>query len=652
MKVYLDGFFLLRIESDAFIESVRISDKRLNWLKNEGFNQFFVSERPIDPHKDEIVWINEQSHPIQIGVITLTKEFEHKYRYDGPLGYRYHPSHTEFFVFTPVAKDVILILDEKPFPMTYQEPIWTVSVPGDWDGKAYHYRVRLVETYKEVKDPYTNAASLERSHVMDWNKLSPIHPSPIHLKKYVDAVIYEGHIRDMTIGLDVPSKGLYKGLREISVKLRGSLLQTIKRLGMTHLQLLPIFDFEGVDDVNKDQLYNWGYNPSQYFAVEGWYSKHPEDPYHRINHLRKVINEAHRIGLGINMDVVYNHVYQYRTFPYDDLVPGYFYRHTSQHKMTDASYCGNDVETRHYMVRRLIIDSLVHFATQFQIDGFRFDLMGLLDIETMHQIEKRLKAIRPSIMLYGEGWNMPCELPSKQRASMQNHALLPEYGFFNDTYRNVMKGELHGPGLGYAMGNKNLLGKAMEAITGSAHLFSSFNQSINYVECHDNLTFYDKMLVSKGSPDSSFKIYQDLANHVLAISQGVPFYHAGQEHYRSKKGIDNSYNSPDLINKIEWDTRSQGTKKLKEILKLRKRYSLYRQDHLTPSIQIERDGHLIQYRLSNDTVTLLHYIKNTFEIEKRSLESGKLIFASQKTLISNGHVFFDQPGVYIILIKK
>jgi len=652
MKAFMDGFQLIRIESDQFIHFVDVNKNQANWLKNEGFNQFFVTSKPMNPKEDDKITINDQTYHLEIGIITLTKEFEHKYRYTGPLGYQYGKHATEFTVFTPVAKEVILVLGEQKYPMEYLEPVWNVTILGDHEGKTYHYLVRLNDTFKKVKDPYTNAASLSDSFVIDWNKLTPINPTPIVLKNYVDAVIYEGHIRDLTMGLDVPSRGLYKGLREISVKLRGSVLQTIKRLGITHLQLLPIFDFEGVDDVKKESLYNWGYNPSQYFAVEGWYSKHPDDPYHRINHLRKVINEAHRLGLGVNMDVVFNHVYQYKTFPYDDLVPGYFYRHNNHHKMTDASYCGNDVETRNFMVRKLIIDNLVFFATHYQIDGFRFDLMGLLDIETMQLIEKTLRSIHPSIMLYGEGWNMVSEVPAKQRPNLNNHHMLPTYGYFNDFYRNAMKGELYASGLGYAMGNKHLMQKAMEAIMGSSFMFLSPNQAINYVECHDNLTFYDKMLFSYGSQDSSFKIYQDFVNHLIAVSQGVPFYHAGQENYRSKKGIDNAYNSPDLVNKIEWDIRSSGYQKLKIILRLRKKYALYRQPSYSDQNTIEKEGNLIVYTLKNAQMTLIHYIKNTQGIEKRPIESGKLIFASQETLISNGHVFFDLPGLYIILIKK
>ncbi|MCR3906712.1 MAG: type I pullulanase [Tenericutes bacterium] len=652
MKVFIEGFNLIRIESHEYIYKIELENNEINWLKNEGFNQFFVCKHPITLHQNDIIHINDQIYPLQLGLVTLTPEFEKRFRYDGPLGYVYNAKHTDFYLFSPVAKEVYVVIENNEYKMTYEEPIWKTTVDGNQENKTYTYKIRLVDHFKEVRDPYTIAASIEGSHIIDWDQTTPIEKTNIKVKNYVDTVIYEGHIRDMSINLDVDSKGLYEGVIEYSHTLKGSVLEYIKKLGMTHLQVLPVFDFEDVDDVNKDELYNWGYNPSQYFSLEGWYSKNPYNPYDRINSFKKVVNQAHQLKLGINMDVVYNHVYQYKTFPYDDIVPGYFYRHDRQSKMTDASYCGNDIETRNYMVRRLIVDSLAHYAKNYQIDGFRFDLMGLMDLETMHEIEKRLMAINPYIMLYGEGWNMQTEVSSKQRSNMHNQASFPSYAHFNDFYRNTMKGELHGDKLGYTMGNNHLSNKAMQAILGSPHMFLSPNQSINYVECHDNLTYYDKMLLSYGNEDSKFKVYQDFANHLIAISQGVPFYHAGQEFYRSKKGVENSYNSSDEINQIEWNIHEESVKKLKKLLKLRKKYRLYRQISYEDFVTISKDKHLLIYKLENDQEILLHYIKNDFELEGCPIHGGKLIFPSQKALTKEKSLIIDQPGIYIIYIKK
>lgn len=652
MKIFIDGLQLLRVESDIYIDTAHLANNEVKWLKNEGINQFFTTTQPIELHHADQITINHINYPLEIGVVTLTKEFDQKYRYDGQLGYVYHSNQTSFALFTPVAKEVFVIINDEEYPMTYEEPIWRATISGNHEGKTYAYKVRLVNQFKIVSDPYAYAAGLNKNYIIDWNKTEQIIPTPIKLKRYVDAVIYEGHVRDMSINLDVESKGLFEGLIEPSKKLKGNVLSYIKKLGMTHLQLLPIYDFEDVYDDQKNKKYNWGYNPSQYFAIEGWYSKNPSDPYNRINELKKVINTAHQMKLGINMDVVYNHVYQFKTFPYDHLVPGYFYRHDQHHKMTDASFCGNDVETRNYMVRKLIVDSLIHWTKNFQMDGFRFDLMGLLDLDTMYAIETALRGINPYIMLYGEGWNMQTEVPAKLRSNMANHASFTQYAHFNDFYRNVLKGELHGPEFGYSMGNKQLINKAMYAIIGSPHQFKYPSQSINYVECHDNLTFYDKMLLHIGHPMPEFKTHQDLANHLVVISQGVPFFHAGQEFYRTKKCVENSYDSPDIINQIEWNIHEPAVAKLKKLLKIRKKYRLYRQDRYNESVKIERQDQLVVYCLENDKYKLTHYIKINAGIEKLPLEHGRLIFPSQDALTENQAIYVDLPGVYIIYQDK
>jgi len=192
----------------------------------------------------------------------------------------------------------------------------------------------------------------------------------------------------------------------------------------------------------------------------------------------------------------------------------------------------------------------------------------------------------------------------------------------------------------------------MDAIIGSPQMFVSPNQSLNYVECHDNMTYYDKMLLNCGYENPEFKVCQDFANHLIAVSQGVPFYHAGQEFYRSKKGIENSYDSPDEINQIHWNIREEGVKKLKQILKLRKKYKLYRQTDYNKQVSITKKGHLLTYKLENDKEILIHYIKNHFDLEKLPLLKGELIFPSQKTISAEEFLFVDKPGIYIIRIQK
>ncbi len=652
MRIFIDGLRLLRVESNTYIDTITMKNNEINWFKNEGLNQFFVTSKDIDLHLEDMIWVNGKAYPLEIGTVALTNLFDQKYRYDGPLGYHYTKDKTDFYLFSPVAKEVKLVVGKKVYHMTYDMPIWHVAVNENLEGMTYYYQIRLVDKFKDVKDPYANAQGIKDNYIIDWEKTYQPMKSPIKVKNYVDAVIYEGHVRDMTLQLDVLHKGTFDGLIEYSKTLNNSVIGYVKKLGMTHLQLLPIYDFELVDEIEKDKAYNWGYNPSQYFVLEGWYSKNPKDPYDRINSLKKVIEEAHKQKLGINMDVVYNHVFNHKTFPYDDIVPGYFYRHDKNNHMTNSSFCGNDVETRHYMVRRLIIDSLKHFAREFQMDGFRFDLMGLLDLETMRLIEKSLREINPYIMLYGEGWNMQTEVSYRMRSNMHNQKKFTSYAHFNDYFRNTLKGELNTEKIGYAMGGRSFI-QAMKAITGSSHMFESPNQSINYVECHDNLTFYDRMVKNLGFALPDFKIAQDFANHLIAISQGIPFYHAGQEFYRSKKGVENSYESPDEINQILWRPREAGVAKLTKLLKLRKKYKLYRLTQYDESkVHIEKQGKMLIYTLEDDHNKLVHYIKNYYELEKLPKLKGELIFPSQKALSEENDIYVDQPGIYIVHIKK
>lgn len=650
MKAFIDEFNLIRVESNMYISHIGIEGYQVYWYKNENGNQYFKTDKALELHEVDHIWINEVSYPLYIGLVTLQKSFNQKFKYDGPLGYQYTKEKTTFTVFSPVAKEIILDVDGNKYPMTYQKPVWTVDVLGDLELKPYHYDIRLVDVFESANDPYNIASNLTQSIIVDLNKAFKQESDYVLLTKYTDAVIYEGHIRDLTLNLDVLHKGTFLGVTEHSEKLNGSVLSYVKNLGITHLQLLPVYDFYGVDDVEKDKFYNWGYNPMQYFALDGWLSKNPNDPYERINEFRQVVDEAHKLNLGIVMDVVYNHVYERALFPYDHFVPGYFYRHDKNFVQTHSAFLENDVETTNYMVRRLILDSLEHFVRNYKIDGFRFDLMGLLDNETMNLVEERLRKINPSIILYGEGWNMDTAVAKKLRSNMHNQATMKTIGHFNDFYRNVFKGQLHTKELGYATGSKSLTDKAMMGIIGSPHMFDAPIKSINYVECHDNLTLFDTLDFNYDKVEIK-QIYQDLNNHLIAISQGVPFYHAGQEMYRSKDGIENSYNSPDEINSIKWyDYNSINN--FKKILKIRKQHSVYRYDkYIKKGITIEQIEGYIFYELQSKSYVLSHYIKNDFNLSTLP-NDGKLIFQSQKVKKQNGFIYANKPGVYIIKRKR
>ncbi|WP_162146836.1 alpha-amylase family glycosyl hydrolase [Acholeplasma granularum] len=650
MKAFIDDLQLIRIESIEYIYDIRINGYEISWYKNQEQNQYFKSNKEIDLHIADTIYINHHAYPLNIGLVTLKNSFEKKYRYDGPLGAVYTKESTKFYVYSPVAKEVFVLVDDKAYPMTYLEGgTWFREVLGNLEDKTYIYNVRLVDQFVLAKDPYTLASDLNNSVIINPEKLYKQKTEHIKLNKYTDAVIYEGMIRDLTIDLDVEDKGTFLGVTQHSNKLGQSVLSYIKNLGMTHFQVLPVYDFYGVDDINKDLYYNWGYNPMQYFALEGWLSKDPNNPYTRINEFRYLVDTAHDLGLGVNMDVVYNHVYERSLFPYDLFVPGYFYRHDKHYKQTHSAFLENDIETTNYMVRRLIIDSLIHFVKNYKIDGFRFDLMGLMDVDTMNEIERVLRKINPNIMLYGEGWNMDNALPKIKRSNMSNQALMKNIGHFNDFYRNLFKGELHTKNLGFATGSKKHLKDVLQALLGSPHIFDTPNKSLNYVECHDNLTLFDTLAFNYD--DIKVKqIYQDFANHVIAISQGVPFYHAGQELYRSKKGVENSYKSPDDINQIKWDI-PKSVEKFNQILKLRKSYKVYRYDfYNNENIDVFLGHEYITYVLKSKTYELTHYLKNDFK-EISIPNNGKMIFSSQLVSKKSDQYILSKPGVYIIKRK-
>lgn len=647
MRAFIDDFRLIRVESERAIETIELKDYAFSFVERKGKNHFFATDRDIVLHEADRLTINGEDHPLEIGLVTLQKTFEERFRYDGPLGYVYHKTHTDFFLFTPVAKDVRLNLGDTSYPMSYREPIYHVSVSGDHAGKPYDYDVRLSDSFHRVRDPYANAHGKDdKNYVIDFSRTRPLEKSPVVLKKYTDAVLYEGHVRDMTIALDVESKGLFQGLFEQSERLGSSVLEYVKDFGATHLQLLPVFDFFGVDDDDKDASYNWGYNPRQFFVVKGWFAKNTEDPYARIDEFKELISRAHALGLGINMDVVFNHVYQRAKFPYDYLVPGYFFRHDEHGKQTDSSYCGNDIETRNYMVRRLIIDNLAYWAEAFQIDGFRFDLMGLLDVDTMHAIEERLRLINPAIMLYGEGWNMTTEVPPKKRSNMTNHRLMPGYAFFNDFFRNTLKGPLHEAIPGFATGNRKDRHLMKKALDGSPHLLSSPAQSINYVECHDNMTFFDQMLRYLSKDDVLLHRYQDFANHLVVIASGIPFFHAGQEFYRSKQGVENAYRSPDHINRIDWKPDLESVGELRSLIALRKRYPVY--GKLEKDVFFKLDHNVLIYRIKDRNHVFTHYVKFDQGPVRKHLDGGKVVFGKNRAKVDDHVIEMDAVGLYIV----
>ena len=504
---------------------------------------------------------------VDVGGAVDFPDFDERFTYEGDdLGSIYQKEGTTFTVWAPLAETVDLELvdlkDKKQIlPMAREDKgIYRLKVKGDLLNYKYHYIVRNNGIKYTVNDPYARGTSLnsEYSVVIDYDallKLPKVRPTSI-INNYVDALIYETHIRDINEGNNnnVENKGTYLGFIEEGRTTKGGHpagLDYIKYLGVTHVQLQPILDFNSINDKDTKNWYNWGYDPISFFALEGSYSLHPEDASSRLYEFREMVDKLHKNDLRVVIDVVYNHIYEYENSVLEKLVPHYYFRKRRNSSISNASGCGNDIASERPMVRKMILDSIKYLFSHFDIDGLRFDLMGLMDIETIKQAYKIAKSYKDDAILYGEGWNMGEELPANMRANKNNYEELKEIGFFNDSYRDIVKGpssvfNLHEQG--YICGNVSYqFGLDYAFHAGVCKLsydpmFDNANQSINYLECHDNNTLFDKLLVSNANEEEKTLLDRVmLANSILLLSFGVPFVHMGQEIGLSKDGLDNTY---------------------------------------------------------------------------------------------------------------
>lgn len=517
--------------------------------------------------------------PIDISFLAMTEAFEKRYRFDGQLGAVYSKERTTFRVFTPFATLVILKLmrkgetEYKTYRMRRDDEhgIYETTIDGDLDEARYLFCPKIFGEMNDVVDPYAFGLGHNSlySYVIDPERVKKIDTGSEGLPPLVDrstCVIYECSVRDMTSLTDLKDRGTYEALTREGLKTKGGLpmgLDYLASLGVTHVQLQPVLDFQTVDDDDPFSTYNWGYDPSFYFAPEGSYATNPDDPYSRILELRSLVGALHRKGLRVNFDVVYNHVYSAIFNPLGILVPQYYFRHNNDQTLSSGSGCGNDLESRNYMVRKLIKDSMRHLMDFFDCDGYRFDLMGITDIETLKQAHEELSAIKPDVMFYGEGWDLWTNLPADLKATQYNSYKIPFVSFFNDRFRDVVKGKTDSSGLavrGYLSGDTNYLDGFKHVYLGSsiaiafAPLFASPKQSVNYVECHDNHTLYDKLKACcQGESDEDIFRRMKMITVCLLTSCGIPFFHAGQEIGLSKGGNGNSYDAGDKVNGFDYD---------------------------------------------------------------------------------------------------
>jgi pullulanase len=475
---------------------------------------------------------------------------------------------------------------------------WVATLKGDQDGTVFNYRVQVNGFNNEAVDPYVRATTVNglRGVIVDLSTTNPKGwgmTKPRFSGKPTDAIIYELHVRDLSMdassGFPAAQKGKYVAFTNTKTSHNGEKtgVAAIKDLGITHVELLPIFDFATVDENNP--TFNWGYDPQNYNVPEGSYSTDPTNPKLRITELKSAILALHKQGLRVNMDAVYNHVSNASTFSQNLIVPNYFFRRDDNGNLTSGSGCGNDVASERPMVRKFIVDSVKYWANEYNMDGFRFDLMGLMDIKTINEITAALNKIDPTILIIGEGWNMGT-LPASQRANQLNIQKLNRVSHFNDQIRDGIKGSVFDSAdTGFATGKAGARNDVMAGIVGNVDYSTTIStkwvtsypgQSVNYVESHDNMTLVDKIMASVKDPKpADIAQLSQFATSIAFLSQGLPFMQAGQEFLRSKNGDTNSYKSSDAINSLKWATRKANISTVnyyKGLIALRKAHPAFR----------------------------------------------------------------------------
>lgn len=551
------------------------------------------------------------------------------------LGISYSHSSTKFKVWAPIRDKIKLLIYEnfnhlrrREYPM-YKDAngIFSAEISGNLDGKYYTY---LINDMYEVTDPYSIASSInsEKSAIIDLKSTDPEgfreHPSPDH--KYQEAIIYEVHIKDYSVckSSGTSNRGKYLGFidNDSSIGDINTGIEHLKELGITHVHLLPVADFITVREepnkfLNSDN-YNWGYDPELYNVPEGSYSTNPYDPKSRIIELKKLIMELHNAGISVVLDVVYNHTYRTNDSNFNTLMPGYYYRKFNG-AFSNGSGCGNELATEKAMTRKFIIESLKYWQKEYRIDGFRFDLMALIDNDTIYEAIEELRKQDPNVLIYGEPWTAQSSpLPLNKRSgfgSQRNR----EFAIFNPYFRDAIKGDGDGVNRGYVQGEGSLKNKIETGIIGSINMdkdhigfCSEPVETINYYNSHDNLIITDKLKLWFGDIPE-LEDMSMLAMSIIMTSQGIPFIHAGNEFLRDKKLVSNSYNSDLSVNGINWENKKKYLNIFnhsRDVIEIRKEYMDFfnlSASEIRQSIKFISDlpDHVIAYTIKRQNRILL-----------------------------------------------
>lgn len=526
---------------------------------------------------------------------------------------------TNFTLWSPTADSAMVRiydngLDGSPIEVRYmerksqQEP-WRATFDTALYGKFYTFSIHHNGAWlDETPGAYARATGVNgrRAAIIDFATTNPegwendVRPA---LNQFTDIIIYEMHHRDFSIhtsaGNQYPGKFLaltQAGTQSPQGQMTG--LDHLKELGITHVHILPSYDYGSVDESRPDSAqYNWGYDPVNYNVPEGSYSTNAFDPATRIREMKQMVQTLHQNGIRVILDVVYNHTYINDGSNFSLTTPGYYYRHNEDGSYADASACGNEVASEREMVRDYIINSVKYWAEEYHLDGFRFDLMGMIDIETMKAVRAALDEIDPTIFIYGEGWAAAAPvIPNEECAMKANAHLMPGVAVFSDDLRDGVKGHFsQATGRGFATGELGCEESVKFGIVGAiqhpqinyelvnyskAPYTLNPTQVINYVSCHDDMCLTDKLRASMPDADEkTLQRYARLAQTIVFTSQGIPFMFTGEEIFRDKKGVHNSYCSPDEINAIDWSLKQSNREQFdyyRNLIQLRKSHPAFR----------------------------------------------------------------------------
>jgi pullulanase len=540
--------------------------------------------------------------------------------YENDLELVYTPQQSIFTLWAPSADNVRLNLyssgeagdPEEQLEMDIADNgTWCIHIDRDLKGSFYTFQIEKDGKWlDETPGIWAKAVGINgnRAAVIDWNETNPegweSDQSP-ELKMYSDIILYELHHRDFSIDPNsgIEHKGKFLALTETGTKTpegESSGLDHLKELGVTHIHILPSFDFATIDERKLEKnKYNWGYDPKNYNVPDGSYSTDPVTPTTRIREFKEMVKSLHQNGFRIVLDVVYNHTASTEHSNSDLTVPGYFYRQNPDGSYSNASGCGNETASEREMVRHYIIESVKFWAKEYHIDGFRFDLMGIHDIDTMNQLREELLKIDPTIFVYGEGWvAADSPLPFEQRAVKENVRKMKGISVFNDEFRDGLKGSTFDEQEpGYASGNINghfepvkygiVGGTQHPQVDYSGLLYcdgpyaAAPSQMINFVSCHDGYTLVDKLKLSVQGEHSEEELVpiDKLIHTVLLTSQGIPFIRGGEEIMQDKQGEPNSYKSSDAVNQINWALKAKNRdifNYIRTLIALRKKHPAFR----------------------------------------------------------------------------